>query len=250
MARRSSRRPSGPSPFDLALAQQQHEMFDAALGQVPAVFREVLVLRFQEQMKLEEIAQLIHIPLATVKTQNLSRRDGLTSRAEGRHTMTNPEHERAIDLIARRGVEDIAAPDAAWLESHLALCSECAEYAGAVQSTGQLLRSVAVTASPALVTTTQARVRARATYLQEQRSRMVLIAISFCIGAMSSALSAWLWWRFGGWVARTCGTLIGDRRAGNPAVSAVAGNRDRRLAAGVSSSHVRRLTHAGVGEGA
>ena len=59
----------GPSPFDLALAQQQHEMFDAALGQVPAIFREVLVLRFQEQMKLEEIAQLIHIPLATVKTR-------------------------------------------------------------------------------------------------------------------------------------------------------------------------------------
>jgi len=53
---------TGPSPFDLALAQQQHEMFDEALGKVPAIFREVLVLRFQEQMKLEEIAQLIHIP--------------------------------------------------------------------------------------------------------------------------------------------------------------------------------------------
>jgi RNA polymerase sigma-70 factor, ECF subfamily len=31
--------------------------------------REVLVLRFQEQMKLEEIAKLINIPLATVKTR-------------------------------------------------------------------------------------------------------------------------------------------------------------------------------------
>ena len=60
---------TGPSPFDLALAQQQHKMFNAALGQVPAIFREVLVLRFQEQMKLEEIAQLIHIPVATVKTR-------------------------------------------------------------------------------------------------------------------------------------------------------------------------------------
>jgi RNA polymerase sigma-70 factor (ECF subfamily) len=27
------------------------------------------VLRFQEQMKLEEIAKLIHIPVATVKTR-------------------------------------------------------------------------------------------------------------------------------------------------------------------------------------
>ncbi len=119
--------------------------------------------------------------------------------------MTNREHERALDLITRRGVEDIAAPDAAWLASHLVTCTECAEYAALTDSTARLLRSVAITASPALVATTQARLRARATYLREQRSRMVLIAISFCIGAMSSALSAWVWWRVGGWVARHVG---------------------------------------------
>ncbi len=119
--------------------------------------------------------------------------------------MTDQNHDRAIDLITRRSVEDIAAQDTEWLESHLSGCGKCAEYATLSESTGQLLRSVAITASPALVMKTQARLRARATYLQEQRSRMVLIAISFCIGAMSSALSAWLWWRFGGWVARHVG---------------------------------------------
>ena len=119
--------------------------------------------------------------------------------------MTNHEHARAIDLITRRSAEDIAAPDTAWLESHVATCANCSEYAALAEGTGRLLRSVAVTASPALVMTTRARLRARATYLHEQRSRMVLIAISFCIGAMSSALSAWLWWRFGGWVAQHVG---------------------------------------------
>jgi len=59
----------GPSPLDMAVAQEQHEMFDAALSRVPPLFREVLVLRFQEQMKLEEIAKLIRIPVATVKTR-------------------------------------------------------------------------------------------------------------------------------------------------------------------------------------
>jgi hypothetical protein len=115
--------------------------------------------------------------------------------------MTNHEHERAIDLITRQGVDDIAAADTAWLESHLALCSECAEYAGLVASTGQLLRSVAVTASPVLVATTQARVQARATQLRDHQARVVLIAVSFCIGVLSSTVSAWLWWRFGGWLA-------------------------------------------------
>ena len=119
--------------------------------------------------------------------------------------MTNHDHERAIDLIARQGVENVSTSDRTWLESHVALCPECAEYAEDFGRTGQLLRSVAITASPALVMTTKARLRARALYLQEQRSRLVLIAISFCIGAMSSALSAWLWWRFGGWVAEHVG---------------------------------------------
>ena len=115
--------------------------------------------------------------------------------------MTNHEHERAIDLITRQGVETIAAPDVSWLESHLALCPECAEYASLFEHAGQLLRSVAVSASPALVTTTQARVHARAAQLHEHQTRVVLIAASFCIGVLSSTLSAWLWWRFGGWVA-------------------------------------------------
>jgi hypothetical protein len=119
--------------------------------------------------------------------------------------MTNHEHDRAIELITCRGVEDVAAADTTWLDLHLAACAECSDYAALTDSTGRLLRSVAITASPALVATTQARLRARAMYLQEQRSRMVLIAISFCIGAMSSALSAWLWWRFGGWVAQHVG---------------------------------------------
>jgi hypothetical protein len=119
--------------------------------------------------------------------------------------MTNQEHERAVDLITRQGVDDIAAPDGVWLESHLALCSECAEYAGLVASTGQLLRSVAVTASPALVATTQARVQARAAQLREHRARVVLIAVSFCIGVLSSTASAWLWWKAGGWVVQRFG---------------------------------------------
>ncbi|HUK42967.1 MAG TPA: hypothetical protein VLW48_00845 [Candidatus Bathyarchaeia archaeon] len=115
--------------------------------------------------------------------------------------MSNHDHERALELIARHGTEDLAAADVGWLESHLAACEACAQYANDFDTTGRLLRATAVTASPALVASTQARVRARAMLLHEQRSRMVLIAISFCLGAMSSAVSAWLWWRFGAWVA-------------------------------------------------
>ena len=58
-----------PSPFEQAAANQESAQLEAALQQLPVIFREVLTLRIHEQMKLEEIAKLIHIPLATVKTR-------------------------------------------------------------------------------------------------------------------------------------------------------------------------------------
>ena len=60
---------SGPSPYDNAAASEDKQRIQAALEQLTPMFREVLVLRFQEQMKLEEIAKLVGIPLATVKTR-------------------------------------------------------------------------------------------------------------------------------------------------------------------------------------
>src|SRR5208337_1409430 len=60
---------SSPSPFEQASASEDKARIQAALEQLSPIFREVLVLRFQEQMKLEEIAKLVGIPLATVKTR-------------------------------------------------------------------------------------------------------------------------------------------------------------------------------------
>jgi RNA polymerase sigma-70 factor (ECF subfamily) len=60
---------TGLSPFELAAAAEDKARIQTALEELPAIFREVLVLRFQEQMKLKEIAKLVGIPLATVKTR-------------------------------------------------------------------------------------------------------------------------------------------------------------------------------------
>jgi len=119
--------------------------------------------------------------------------------------MTLHSHDRAADLIARRGLEDLAAADAAWLELHLSECPECADYAAAFEQTGQLLRSYTITASSALVTRTQSLVRVRAEQLREQQTRMVLVAVSFCIGVLFSTASAWLWWKAGDSVVRWLG---------------------------------------------
>ncbi len=58
-----------PSPFEQAAANEESARLEAALQKLPAIFREVLTLRIHEQLKLEEIANLVHIPVATVKTR-------------------------------------------------------------------------------------------------------------------------------------------------------------------------------------
>jgi hypothetical protein len=119
--------------------------------------------------------------------------------------MNGHEHERAIDLLTRRDVEGIGDDDSRWLEIHLQECEQCASFDRALSGAEHALRSVTVMASASLVESTQARVRVRAQQLREQQSRMTLIAISFCLGVVTSTLTAWVWWKFGYWAAERLG---------------------------------------------
>ena len=123
--------------------------------------------------------------------------------------MNGNEHGRAMDLLTQREVEGIADGDARWLESHLAACEECASYELALSGAGRAMRSVTVMASASLVGLTQARVRARAKQLDEHRARMVLIGVSFCLGVVTSTLTAWGWWKCGAWIAERLGLPSG-----------------------------------------
>jgi hypothetical protein len=115
------------------------------------------------------------------------------------------EHDRAIDLLTRRDVEGIADDDSRWLEMHLQECEECASFDRALSGAEHALRSFNVMASASLVESTRSRVHARAQQLREHQARMALIGISFCLGVMTSTLTAWVWWKTGGWVAERLG---------------------------------------------
>lgn len=60
---------SAASPFEMLSGREDAERIGTALERLPAVYREVLVLRFQEDMKLEEIAAVTGAPLSTVKSR-------------------------------------------------------------------------------------------------------------------------------------------------------------------------------------
>jgi RNA polymerase sigma-70 factor (ECF subfamily) len=59
----------GPSPLDLLQKDEETARIAAALLRLPAVYREVLLLRFQEELALEDIARVLRAPLSTVKSR-------------------------------------------------------------------------------------------------------------------------------------------------------------------------------------
>jgi RNA polymerase sigma-70 factor (ECF subfamily) len=58
-----------PTPFDSFSNLQDRERISSALLEVDTLHREVLVLRFHEELSLEEIANVTHAPLSTVKSR-------------------------------------------------------------------------------------------------------------------------------------------------------------------------------------
>ena len=58
-----------PGPFDRMSNVEDRERIAAALLQLDTLYREVLVLRFHEDLSLEEIAKITRAPLSTVKSR-------------------------------------------------------------------------------------------------------------------------------------------------------------------------------------
>jgi RNA polymerase sigma-70 factor (ECF subfamily) len=58
-----------PSALELVARRETSERVGAAMTDLPAIYREVLVLRFQEEMAIEEIAEVVAAPLSTVKSR-------------------------------------------------------------------------------------------------------------------------------------------------------------------------------------
>lgn len=58
-----------PTPFENLFRREQGQHLSAALKHLEVTQREVVLLRFQEELSLEEIAQITGAPLSTVKSR-------------------------------------------------------------------------------------------------------------------------------------------------------------------------------------
>ena len=62
-------RASDPPAVEVMIAREHSRFVASAMENLPILYREVLALRFEEEMKLEEIAQVLDAPLSTVKSR-------------------------------------------------------------------------------------------------------------------------------------------------------------------------------------
>jgi len=58
-----------PTPFDRFSSLEDRERIAGALMELDTLYREVLVLRFHEELSLEEISKVTRAPLSTVKSR-------------------------------------------------------------------------------------------------------------------------------------------------------------------------------------
>ena len=72
-----------PSPLHQVLSHETEENVQASLQRIPAIYREVLVLRFQEGLQIEEMAGVLSIPVSTVKSRLYRGLDALRSTLQG-----------------------------------------------------------------------------------------------------------------------------------------------------------------------
>ena len=75
---------AGPDALAQLLDSERAAMLAACISELPPIHREVLTLRFEENMKLEEIAEVARIPLSTVKSRLSRALEGLRAAMESR----------------------------------------------------------------------------------------------------------------------------------------------------------------------
>jgi len=68
---------NGPDPYEMLSALETRERLEEALAVMPAPYRRVMLLRYQNDLRYDEIARVTRLPLGTVKNRIFRARDML-----------------------------------------------------------------------------------------------------------------------------------------------------------------------------
>lgn len=82
-------RDSAPPAIDALISRERAYLVAEAMDGLSVLYREVMSLRFEEEMKLEEIAQVLDAPLSTIKSRLRRGLESLRQSLEARHPGEN-----------------------------------------------------------------------------------------------------------------------------------------------------------------
>ena len=188
------------TPFETAAAGEQAEHVKGVLRRLPPDAREVLVLRFQEDMELGRNCGSGEGPALDSEIAALSRPRGIPQSPGGGRGM-NPEYSRARPPSDRRSARGRnCCPRTRVAGGAPSGMRGLPGPGSANEHALQALRSNSVSVDPALVSTTQARVRLRARELRENQVRMRALWISCALSWVLGVASAPLVWRAFHWI--------------------------------------------------
>jgi anti-sigma factor RsiW len=111
--------------------------------------------------------------------------------------MKQDAHIRAQESIVGGAAR---ANDERWLQEHLAGCPRCAGLLDRAHAVRSALRSVAVTADPAMVEAAQKRLLRHALELSERESRRWMLTASVAVAALFAWISVPLLWQAATWL--------------------------------------------------
>ena len=157
------------SALQLSGDAENERAVQLSLMKIPAYYREVLLLRFHEELGLEEIASVLASPLSTVKSRLYRGLRGVENCFAGRCRMSENVHVRAQQLFERSLVEGLASTDQEWLDGHLRECEGCSRETARARELLRAFRSVPVSVPRDLAARTQLRVRLRRRRLRKLR---------------------------------------------------------------------------------
>ena len=95
------------------------------MAELPALYREALTLRFEEGMKLEEIAEVTRTPLSTVKSRV---RRGLEAMKQRlcKEDIVMSDHESVRELLALSAAGLLDPGEERLVREHVRQCAACA----------------------------------------------------------------------------------------------------------------------------
>lgn len=138
---------AGPTPEGAVADKELEVALHAAIDALPAMYREVLLLRDMEGLPAQEVASVLGLSVEAVKSRlhraRKSVREQLLSIAPASSAPPAPGCPDIVALWSAHLEDDISAAQCAQMEQHIAGCARCRSDCDSLKRTLRMCRTVA-----------------------------------------------------------------------------------------------------------